>query len=291
VDVERDGLELVPYGEVFEVGMRHLADALEVSRENAFTLPEEWFNGLTVTSEDLERWIHSFKAQFLSQVARSPGERGQVDWARVLEHVEQGIVEDAYLPGDDEGGWWHRQIRYGHDPVWGRVDMLVLAPADTTAAWEEWLASWHSDGDGDWWDRAPFVIETSDRRIHAPGEPEEPGTDFAYRRPSIIGPDPMATHPRGSHYRAIRYDDWLDLDSPWPMLTLREMDFLRAEALLRVGRQGEAAQLINRTRVERGGWEPVEADDPDLGRWTPTPATTGRSPRSPPGRTDLESRA
>jgi hypothetical protein len=45
-----------------------------------------------------------------------------------------------------------------------------------------------------------------------------------------------------------------------------EMDFIRAEALFRLGRKAEAAAIINKTRVANGKLPEVTVDGPPAGR-------------------------
>lgn len=47
---------------------------------------------------------------------------------------------------------------------------------------------------------------------------------------------------------------------PLPIVTVAEMDLLRAEGLIRLGRAAEAADLINKTRVANGNLPPVTVD-------------------------------
>ena len=256
VDLEADPIEMVPYQEVFAAGMAQLDEALRLAQANSFTIPSEWLGGVSYTNHDLVRLIHTFKARYLPQVARSVSERNAVDWNRVLQHADQGITEQFSPQGDPGTGWFVGTLYYSYMQIWSRVDYMVIGPADTTGGWEAWY------NDGDWTGRYEYVLETPDRRIHAPGEPLEPGTDFYHYGASNF--HPASPDYRDSRYLPNRYDHWLTRTGPMPGFTLRELDFIRAEAYLRLGQTNLAADLINKTRVGRGGLDPVSGNDPNL---------------------------
>jgi starch-binding outer membrane protein, SusD/RagB family len=256
IDLESDPIEMVPYTEVFTAAMAQFDEALQIAQSNSFTLPSDWFNGAAVDNQQLIRLIHSFKARYIPQVARTRAERDAVDWAQVLQHANQGVTEQFSPLGDPGTGWYHGALYYSYMQIWARVDYMVIGPADTTGAFEAWY------NDGDWTERQEFVLETPDRRIHAPGEPLEPGTDFYHYGASNFHAG--APGYRHSRYLPNRYDHWLTRTGPMPGFTLRELDFIKAEANLRLGQRDIAAELINKTRVGRGGLDPVSGDDPNL---------------------------
>ncbi|MBL0891805.1 MAG: hypothetical protein IBJ19_14485, partial [Gemmatimonadaceae bacterium] len=68
---------------------------------------------------------------------------------------------------------------------------------------------------------------------------------------------------RWSHYYYLR----AGVDLTWQTgaqvaMTVAEMDLLKAEALIRLGRAAEAVPLINKTRVANGQLPPVTLDGP-----------------------------
>jgi hypothetical protein len=258
IDLEEDPIELRPYPEVFDAAIGYFEDAIQVAQANSFSIPTGWFNfvGGSVSNTDLIRLAHTMQALYKPAVARTPEERAAVNWSQVLNHLDQGISGDLYFNGNQPDGWWHRQLYYQAQQIWARVDYMVIGPTDTSGNWEWWY------NNGEWGDREEFQIRTSDPRIHAPGNPSAPGTDFFEHGSSNFhagSPDY-----RDSRYLPNRYDHWLNRNTPYPMITERELRFLRAEALLRTGQPAAAAELINVTRVNRGGWEPLTGNEPNL---------------------------
>ena len=106
----------------------------------------------------------------------------------------------------------------------------------------------------------PFKIETPDLRIHGP-DGDEPGIYFGYNVNDIW--DPARGTYRWSHYYYHR-DGTGDFWYTGKQVTISrtEMDLLKAEALIRLGRAEEAVPLINATRVANGGLPPVTIDGP-----------------------------
>jgi hypothetical protein len=100
IDLESADLGPVPYTEVMERALEHLDDALTIAENNTFTIPggeEGWVHGRELTNVDLQEWIHSLKARFLANVARTPDERQAVDWNQVTFHAERGVQAEGDL--------------------------------------------------------------------------------------------------------------------------------------------------------------------------------------------------
>jgi hypothetical protein len=255
IDLAKEIPEMQPYPEVFAAGMRYFDDALALAESNTFTLPEKWFGGLQLNNQDFARLIHSYKARFMTQVARTPEERAAVDWVAVQNHANKGITQNVRIAGDVPSGWWHGSLYYGYQQIWARVSYMVIGPADTTGRFEAWYTSETRDRD-------EFVMEGLDKRIHAPGDPLKPGTDFYhYGKSNFAATAQSAVR---SLYLPNRYDHWLERKGSMPLFEARELDFIKAEAHIRLGQPDLAADLINKTRVARGGLEPVTGNDPNL---------------------------
>lgn len=253
VNPARDPIELLPYDRVMEAAIAYLEDAIELSLSGSFTLPADWINGLEVSNQELARLAHSYIARFLPSVARTPEERAAVDWAAVVHHADQGIVQDFAPLGSGSSRFFCGLKFYGGDPRWMRVSYMVIGPADTTGAFQAWY-------EGPPEDRVEFDMSGPDIRIHAPGDPEAPGTDFYYDGPSSHSPTQRPY--RWGRYMPHRYSHHEGRAGPMPVFLVSELDFLKAEAFLRLGNPQAAADLINITRVGRGGLPPVGVDDP-----------------------------
>lgn len=254
-----DPTDFRPYPEVQQAALEMLDEAIAIARANEFTIPgsTNWINGITLTSADFIRVVNSYYARLLAYTPRTWEERAAVDWAEVLRRIDEGIVEDFAPMG--ELGVWESNVRrllarersLKSDHV--RPSYMALGPADVSGRFQAWFAA-------DPQDRMPFKIETPDRRIHGP-DGDEPGLYFGYAA-NNIWPADRGTY-RWSHYYYHR-DGTGDSWHVGPQVTISrtEMDLLKAEALIRLGRAEEAVPLINKTRVANGGLPPVTIEGP-----------------------------
>lgn len=236
------GLSLVPYGQVMNAAIGYLAEARAIAEANSFTLPDGWLGPGTYSSDELVRLTHSYQARFLAQVARDPAERAAVDWAQVLSHTENGIIEDFGIELDGPGGVWGSPYK-GRSSQNSSVHLAFLGPADQSGAYTTWENT-------EFRDRTAFEIDTDDRRI-TDGTPQGPGTHAVWRSFFINQPE------RGTYYLSNYSLQWYfeigDTDFGFaPEMTVSEMNFLAAEAHIRMGNPAAALPLINDTRVSEG---------------------------------------
>lgn len=257
VDLTQGAPELRPYGEVMNAALGYLDQAIQIAENNDFTLPESpWIKGAERDSDELARIAHSYAARFMAGVARSPDERAAVDWNAVINHVDQGIESDLMVSGEAASGWWSGIKTLGADyTVWARVDMRQIGMADTSGAWESWMATPVAD-------RQPFVIETPDQRFPSTAEEGAEGQYFGFLPYNVFAPNRGTYH--FSFYYDHRYETYAEsCNFCWfgqvPEITKTEMDLLKAEGLMRTGSEGQAAEIINRTREDNGGLEQVTA--------------------------------
>ncbi|MFQ5617284.1 MAG: hypothetical protein ACE5GO_12600, partial [Anaerolineales bacterium] len=162
VNLETDVLELQSYQQVMDAAIAALEEAANLMETGpAFTLEDDWINGLTPDNLELAKITHSFIARFLAQVARDPGERAAVDWAKVKSEALKGITEDFAPVGDGtEDDWWHSQQWFHNDrgDTWGRVDYKHIGGADESGGYQAWLALPAAQ-------RQEFDMVVSDNRI------------------------------------------------------------------------------------------------------------------------------
>lgn len=260
-DLEQmDPTDFRPYPEVRDASLQMLDEAISISQANQFTIPgsPDWINGLTLSSSDFVRVINSYAARIIAYTPRTWEERSAVDWNEVIRRIDAGIVEDFAPEGLLDV--WESNMRRLYTRVRARPsdhvrpDYFALGPADTSGAFQTWYATPSAD-------RRPFRIETSDLRIQAAGNPRAPGTYVGYDV-NNIWPSSRGTY-RWSHYeyhRMGRGDSWHV--GPQVTMSRTEMDLLKAEALIRLGRAAEAVPLINKTRVANGGLRPVTVEGP-----------------------------
>jgi len=239
--------------------IKMLEDAISICQANDFTLPDTWINGYEVSSAKLAALCHSYIARYLAWVARTPSDRAAVDWNKVISHAQQGITEDFLVYGDGDY-WWSRMQGHTHHPVWCRADNNALGPADTSGNYQAWLATPLED-------RMHFIIYTPDLRITSgdstgTGGFDHIGTDFDYAGYPRHRPDRGTYH--FSAYKLMRYLAYFNGGYVGDITIFKttELDLLIAEGLLHTGGDlGQVAELINRTRVTRGGLPPATASD------------------------------
>jgi hypothetical protein len=258
-DLEQmDPTAFQPYPEVQAAALAMLDEAIAIAQANTFTIPSsvDWINGVTVSNQDLVRIINSYYARLLAYMPRTWEERQAVDWNAVLQRIDAGITEDLAPEGllDVWEGNMRRLLarRRTNPSDHVRPDYIALGPADTSGAFQSWFAAAVRD---------TFRIATPDRRIHGPNSITEPGLYFGHHR-STIWAEARGRY-RWSHYYYHRDgtgDSWHV--GPQVTMSMTEMELLKAEALIRLGRAEEAVPLINKTRVANGQLQPVTVAGP-----------------------------
>ncbi len=249
-----------PYPEVLAAAVAQLDEAIAISRANQFELPVDSWLFQSMNQDGLARLANSFAARLIAYGPRTRAERDAVDWNEVIRRIDAGIVTDFAPVAQQDILWddWKRllaRVRTTTRPSdFGRPSNWLLGPADSDNDFVNWAATPPAD-------RRPFQINTTDRRIQGAAGPSSPGKYFGYNLNSIFSVA-RGTY-RWSYYYFHRYgtgDSWQV--GPQAALLTSEMDLLKAEALIRLGRASEAVPLINRTRVANGELPPVTIDGP-----------------------------
>ncbi|CAN5759669.1 hypothetical protein BH23GEM3_BH23GEM3_00350 [soil metagenome] len=267
-----------PYATVRDTALAQLGEALRLAQSNTFVLPggtaSEWVPGVTMDNQQFARVIHSYLARTMVYAARSPEERAAVDWARVIQHVDAGITVDFAPNGTPdvmESIYKHRAARHRTTTPgdFMRVDYMVVGPADQSERFRNWYNT-------PWSDRVPFImVNVQDKRIIS----SPTATCTSAQANSLANEGRyMGCHTgtvfaaaRGTGQRSFYYYHRLGRQTAWNtgplvIMTVDEMNLLKAEALIRLGRAAEAVPLINITRVANGGLPPVTlagAPDPN----------------------------
>lgn len=243
-------LELKPYQQVTDNGIRILREAIADARAaRDFTLPATLINGQTYTRDELIRVMHSYIIRARVYGARTPQERAAVNWAGVLAQLDSGLVTRSFAQQADltiaatlstyyQGSYLQTNVR---------TNTRLVGPADTSGEYQRWLG--RSLGE-----RAQITIVTPDRRIHAATGPTVAGTRFAFL-PTQSMSTANGTYMH-SRYRNIRFlvPPLNNFHSTGLITTMSvdEMKYLRAEALIRLNRPSDALALINPTRIAAG---------------------------------------
>ena len=273
-------LPLRPYREVVDSGLKFLGEALEILDTANFVLPRTdqlWIYGTQSSSGELEQFIHSSMARAMVYSARTPEERAQVDWQAVLDHINQGIVLDFGPRGRPntllDFGYWYSIT---NSPVGNfagnntlnsartRTDLRIVGPADTSSAYRTWLARVTDPANIN---EHPPGISSGDRRIEqatATFDSTKAGSTLIRYYP-VDPPSSAMPIERGTKYYS---NYWFNATAPLGnalaqlalrqhvVLTVAEMNMLKAEALIRLGRTQEAVDIINITRTAPVGAGP-----------------------------------
>lgn len=249
-----------PYPAVVAAAVSQLDEAAAIASAHNFTLPASSWLYMNMTSTEVARLANSFSARILASGARTREERQAVDWNDVIRRIDAGVRTDfapAAQPEVLEDNWKRLVARLrtvGRPSDYGRPSYWTLGPADSTDGFKNWAAKPVAQ-------RVAFQMRTRDRRIQGPLGPTDPGKYFVYNQNDIFAAARGSY--RYSHYAYTRWGTGTSWTSgPQPALTVTEMDLLKAEALIRVGRAAEAVPLINKTRVANGQLPPVTIDGP-----------------------------
>jgi len=225
-----------------------------------FSLPYGWMQA-EVSSDDLARVAHSYRARFRAQVARTPAEREAVDWIAVLADVDAGLQEDHLMEMDWDAGWYNGILEYSTWPSWHNLNYFLYGMADQSGRYQEWLQVPFHDKTHLLPDGRPVLIVTPDLRFPqggtVPEQRAETGRYFHIVSETEAG-DTWKRPDRGSWrwswYKAgpLSADYGSEGQMIQPLFRFAEMRLLRAEALYRLGDRAGAAAIVNETRAEAG---------------------------------------
>lgn len=257
------------YKEVTAAGIAQIDTAIAVAQKANFTLPLDSWLYTAMTRDQFVQLANSFAARLMVYSARTRAERAAVDWNKVIARVDAGIKTDFAPTAQSLILWddWKRLVArlrtVGRPSDFGRPAYDLIGPADSTNGYLNWVNTPLTS-------RVGFQMNTKDRRIQGATGPASPGIYMGYNRNDIF------TASRGtwrwSHYYYLRNGTGTTWEAgPQVAMTVAEMDLLKAEALIRLGRAAEAVPLINKTRVANGQLPPVTIDGP--------PDTPGCVPR------------
>jgi len=239
-----------PYMEVAAEAVRKFEMCIALCEQNNFEIPESWWPGNKVDQYELSRLAHSQIARLLASVGRSPQERDAADWNKIKYHLLTGITHDFGIMCDGDK-WWSQVHGVISNPSWARADYKCIGAADTSGNYLSWLASPVQE-------RNEFEIHTDDRRITG-DSPTREGLYFTW-----AGSSPFRKNRGTYHFSLYHIKRFLPYYEAHyigfvPVLSITEMDFLMAEAELRIGNPERTAEIINRYRVVNGHLPPAEA--------------------------------
>lgn len=238
---------IAPYPVVLDSAVGRLEATAAFSQANAFVLPDTgqvfYVNGVVLSNQELARLANSYIARFLVYGARNPQERAGLDWNYILARANAGITADhaPNMSSDRLTSSFYSRYQNAGTFV-GRADYKLIGPADTSGAYQAWLAKPLNE-------RTPFRIKTPDRRITGVTDSSD-GTYFRFRATHTgFAPERGIYH--FSHYQWFRTRG-NSTSGPAPLIRVEEMRLIKAEALARLGRTAEAVDSLNVTRVRAG---------------------------------------
>jgi len=197
----------------------------------SFTLPNNYINGSDYTDSELIELANSFAARFLVYAPRNITNNNQIDWNKIYNYADNGILRDLapYMDGSTWRSWFrHYTVR----PDWARIDCRIINLIDPNYPWR-----FPDDGQN------PPAAYPHDQRLN---------TDFAFAAQNNMKPERGYYH--YSNYEYVRYPLSITTSTgDSPDFLVSENDLLKAEALANLGDISGAVQILNEgSRISRG---------------------------------------
>lgn len=261
-------LPLSTRAEVQAAAFAKLEDAYALAQANSFVTEPSWMGvagGDTYTNTQIAKLIRTMQADLLASFPRNGAEVAAVNWGQVAQLASQGLDYTWGFAIDPSVVFLDYTKLWGNSNYTVRVDTRLAAAfpgGNQVTPWPDPAGNPQPNspdkrvGDGSW---GPFNNASGTQTLAATANA---GTDFAWHGAVIFPSARGQLHQSNiSHWR---YDDCAypgegtpingGYDCFAPIYTQGYNDLLWAEALLRSGgSKAQAATLINRTRVGRGG--------------------------------------
>jgi hypothetical protein len=255
--------DFTEYKDVIRAAITQLDAGIAAAQGATFSFPADGWLFQALTREQFVQLSNSFVARLMVYSARTPAERAAVDWNEVIRRIDAGIRSDFAPIAQPDILWddWKRLVARlrtaGRPSDFGRPSYWIVGPADSANGFVNWAATPVEN-------RMPFQVRTKDRRIQGTTGPASPGKYVGYNLNNIFQVA-RGTY-RFSWYFYRRNGTELTWQvGPQLAMPVSEMDLLKAEGLIRLGRAAEAVPLINRTRVANGELPPVTVEGPPDG--------------------------
>lgn len=260
---------LASYKDVNKAAIQMLDSALAEANSAGATngtdgwpIPEAWIPTPGGAGTSLATWkqlIRSFRARFRAEVARTPADRAAADWDAIIADATNGLTADYNVQMTASNGWsnsWYSQAAVSAG--WHEMPLMIIGMADTTRAYDAWLATQVSQRD-------VFLIRTPDKRFPS-GDTRAaqqavtgssrvpPANSKLYIRNRPTGEDTPG-YPWGtSYYDFFRYWGYRANGSNGPnnIFSVAETDMLAAEGYLRKNNFAAATALIDKYRTAAG---------------------------------------
>ncbi len=260
--------------QIRDAAVAKLTSAANIAKATSFTTPAAWTNGVSYTSAQIAQVANTMAAITLAYYPRTGAENTAANWTQILNFASAGMSSgtpfDFVFVGDGCVSWCHEMLVWFDGFDGGRVHTRVANMLDPATQKTPYPAGGNPKpnspdkrlGDGSFGDASTVGgFGTNPKTANG-------GTDFVYSRDEIFRPS------RGSYHQSnighIRYDRTGKQDpsgiyggfGPAPVISATQNDLVWAEALIRTGGSlANAATLINKTRVTRGGLSAALAGD------------------------------
>ncbi len=255
---------LRPAPEALTMALAAFEEAKAIAHANEIVFPSRsastlWFGGpQAVNSAKFIQLINTLSARIIVLNARTPAQRAQVDWDRVLTLAAAGLTTDFEIQLDVN----RTSVLYlqGQDETPGclscyRWDNRLIGMADVSGAYQAWVAA-PLTGPSGTVVRNRFDIVTPDRRITGP-TPTSSGAYTRYlttngafqlsRQPYFRSAYQWRRHAHRQGLTAIRETGFNQ--GLARIATVDENNLYRAEALYYKADLAGAAALVNITRT------------------------------------------
>jgi starch-binding outer membrane protein, SusD/RagB family len=245
-DINEYDYQFTPADELMDFALQRIDRAISICEATTFTDPIEMMPTVQFDNVSLCQFANTYAARLLVASARTDAHTNAIDWGRVLNYARKGLQSNFSVR--NEPGWNGLAITRDALSVvnilswdWIRPHQRMIhkmAPNDPGAVYPWPEAT----------DQLPEVTQPIDHRLE---------TDFVYAgRHGAWNPTTRGYHIL-SNYRYAREEFAPYMQSGLGQIYFifaAENDLLEAEALVRSGgSRTEAADLINNTRVDRGG--------------------------------------
>ena len=238
-----EGLGL-PFTDGMDIAIEKIDLAIAAADRGDFTLTTQ-INGTTLSSSQWSEFLNSYAARLLATSARNSTQRAALDWGRILNYANNGLTYDFTVMGDGWNNWASEWAIVAGWTGWTMTDLHTINLMDPDYP--------------DYWPAAATTLPpavSDDARLLS---------DFTYE------PAPWLVSSRGTYhfssYSYARYDDYQNSGyTTFQTEYLQaENELYKAEALMRTGNIGGAADVINASsRVLRGGLDDVAAVQADV---------------------------
>ena len=249
-----------PYPQVVQTAVAQIDEAIAAAGTRPITFPADGWLFTPLTRDQFVRVANSFAARLIAYSPRTREERAAVNWNEVIRRIDAGIQQDFAPTAQPDILWddWKRLVARlrtaGRPSDFGRPSYWIVGPADSSNGFVNWAATPVAN-------RMPFQVRTKDRRIQGAGGPATPGKYVGYNLNNIFQVA-RGTYRFSWYYYLRNGTDQSWQNGPQLAMSVAEMDLLKAEALIRLGRASEAVALINKTRVANGELPPVSLEGP-----------------------------